>query len=87
MERMRMASSPSSQLPLASLHNLHLVSREEGGGGGGQYIPTMPKSAVKMLSIKVLEKLEMAVPQPRSSAAAAGEGHVGSVTNAGVVAL
>lgn len=84
MERMRMASSPSSQPPLASLHNLHLVSRE---GGGGQYIPTMPKSAVKMLSIKVLEKLEMAVPQPRSSAAAAGEGHVGSVTNAGVVAL
>lgn len=32
MERMRMASSPSSQLPLASLHNLHLISREGGEG-------------------------------------------------------
>jgi hypothetical protein len=47
----------------------------------------MPKRAVKTLSMKTLEKLEMAVPQPRSRAAAAGEGHVESVTKAGVEEL
>ena len=51
------------------------------------YVPTIPKRAVKMLSMKTLANVEIAGPQPRRRAAAAGDGHVGSVTNAGVEAL
>jgi len=57
------------------------------GQKGEQNVPTMPKTAVKMLSMKMLAKLEMAVAQPRTRAAAAGLGQVSSVTKAGVVRL
>lgn len=50
-------------------------------------VPTTPKTAVKMTSMKPVEKLEMAVAQPRTSAAAAGLGQIGLVTKAGVVLL
>ena len=53
----------------------------------GVDLPTQPKRAVKMVSMKVLEKLEMAVAQPRSRPAAAGLGQVGLVTKAGTVLL
>lgn len=49
--------------------------------------PTMPKTAVKMLSMKVFAKLEIEAEQPRRRAAAAGLGHVESVTKAGEVLL
>lgn len=48
-------------------------------------LPTMPKAAVKIWSMKTLAKLEMAVPHPRRRAAAAGLGQLASVTKAGVV--
>lgn len=50
-------------------------------------IPAIPKTAVKMLSIKTLAKLLSGAAQPLISEAAAGEGHVGSVTKAGEVLL
>lgn len=49
--------------------------------------PTMPNIAVKMLSTKALEKLEIKVAHPRASPAAAGLGQVGLVTKAGDVLL
>lgn len=51
------------------------------------YVPTMPKTAVKMSSMKMLEKEVRAGEQPLMSAAAAGLGHVGFVTKAGAVLL
>lgn len=57
------------------------------GTSPGFNVPTMPKRVVKMLSMDMLEKLDMADPQPRTRAAAAGLGHAGSVMKAGVVAL
>lgn len=50
-------------------------------------IPTIPKTAVKMLSTKMLAKLVIGVAQPRCRAAAAGLGHWASVTKAGEVLL
>jgi len=45
--------------------------------------PTIPKTAVKMSSRKILANDVMGVAHPRMSAAAAGLGHVGFVTKAG----
>jgi len=47
--------------------------------------PTMPNTAVKIVSISVLPKATSGEPQPRMSAADAGDGQVGSVTKAGDV--
>ena len=46
-------------------------------------MPTMPKTAVKMSSRKMLANEVMGVAHPRMRAAAAGLGHVGLVTKAG----
>lgn len=50
-------------------------------------IPAIPNTAVKMLSMKTLAKLLSGPEQPLISEAAAGDGHVGSVTKAGEVLL
>lgn len=50
-------------------------------------MPAIPKTAVKMSSEKMLAKEAMGAAQPRIRAAAAGEGHVASVTKAGEVLL
>lgn len=47
----------------------------------------MPKTAVKIWSMKLLENEVMAGAQPVVTAAAAGLGHVVSVMNAGAVLL
>lgn len=47
----------------------------------------MPNTAVKIVSSKPFEKLEIDVAQPLSRAAAAGLGQVESVINAGAVLL
>lgn len=46
-------------------------------------IPAIPNTAVKMLSMKTLAKLLSGPAQPLMREAAAGDGHVGSVTKAG----
>lgn len=82
---MRMASTPvwkcqcpgSYRTPISS--GLFAITESKG------YVPTQPKTAVKMMSMKLLEKLEMAVAQPRSRPAAAGLGQMGLVTKAGTV--
>lgn len=51
------------------------------------WIPTMPNTAVKMLSTKVFPKELTGVTQPCWRAAAAGLGHVASVIKAGEVLL
>ncbi len=53
----------------------------------GSYIPTMPKTAVKMLSMKMFVKDVSGAEQPLIRAAAAGLGHIGFVTKAGLVLL
>ncbi len=50
-------------------------------------LPTAPKTAVKMSLTNWLEKDVMGAAHPFSRAAAAGLGHLESVTNAGVVLL
>lgn len=50
-------------------------------------IPAIPNTAVKMLSINTLAKLLRGPAQPLIREAAAGDGHVGSVTKAGEVLL
>lgn len=51
------------------------------------WMPTIPNTAVKMLSTKVLPKELRAATQPCCKAAAAGLGQVASVTKAGEVLL
>lgn len=50
-------------------------------------IPTMPKAAVKMLSMKTFENEVKGAAQPLIKAAVAGLGQVASVTKAGAVLL
>lgn len=58
-----------------------------GRGDRGIYVPTMPKTAVKIWSMKPLENEVRAGAQPVITAAAAGLVHVVSVMNAGAVLL
>lgn len=57
------------------------------GYGRNSNIPTMPKTAVKMSSMKMLLKEVMGAAHPIIRAAAAGLGQAGFVTNAGEVLL
>lgn len=50
-------------------------------------IPTIPNIAVKMLSTNVFPNELRGVEQPRINEAAAGLGHVASVTKAGELLL
>lgn len=50
-------------------------------------IPTMPKTAVKMLSMNTFAKAVMGVAHPRMRAAAAGLGHTASLSKGGDVLL
>lgn len=50
-------------------------------------MPAIPNTAVKMLSMNTLAKLLRGPAQPLISEAAAGDGHVGSVTKAGELLL
>lgn len=70
---------------LKRARSLRSLSRHAVASSSTASMPAMPKTAVKISSMKTLAKLAMGAAQPLIRAAAAGDGHVASVTKAGDV--